>query len=113
MNAEYLAEWIMSSADVDQYKNGNKEVLIATKCNKQLILTCERVQYPHGLHPHTKVVWIDDGYVELLYQDCLDETYNQIKHSTGNLIGEFCHHENLETIWSTLIKKRKLHDHLN
>jgi hypothetical protein len=104
MNAEYLATWI-DLAKVDKYEHENKQVFVATNVNEQLILTCHRVEYPHGLHPHVILVWIKDGTSELLYQDILDDKFGQMKHSTGNLTGEYTARENIETVWVALVKK--------
>ena len=99
MTAESLAKWI-ASAEVDQYTKNNKEVYIATTGNEQLILTCHRVEYPHGLHPHINIVYINDDTSELLYQD-------QITHSIGNLDGEHCVRENVETVWVALLLRHR------
>ncbi len=104
LKAETLATWIQS-AKVDLYEKENKQVFIASKHNEHLIFTSHRVQYPHGLHPHVNIVWIKDGESVLVSQDILDETYEQIKHSTGNLIGDHSHGENIETIWRSLYCK--------
>ena len=105
MNIDFLTVWI-KSAVVDEYKNGNKQVIIATKGNEQLLLICHRVEYSHGLHPHVNLIWINNGTSELLYQDIVDATYGQVIHSTGNLEGEHIPSENLETIWRVLLERR-------
>lgn len=108
MNADWLAGWI-KFADVDKYTNGNKEVYVATKGNEQLILTCQRVAYPPSdmLFPHANIVWIKDGEAELVYQDIIDDVYGQVKHSTGNISGDFGARENVETIWCALYNRAK------
>lgn len=102
MTAEELARWI-STADVQRYGSNGKEVFIATDLNKQLILTCHRVAYPHGLFPHIKVVWIDTGRVELLYQDMINEQSGQIMGGIGSIQGLHTARENIETIWCALM----------
>jgi len=106
VNAECLAEWV-KTAIVDKYESEHKLVLVATKNNEQLILTCNRVLYPHGRHPHINLVWIKDGISELLHQTIVDEIFGQIRYTTGNLSGENCSGENLETVFSSLIMKAK------
>lgn len=106
MTAEELAKWI-STADVQKYSGNGKEVFVATELNKQLILTCHRVAYPHGLYPHTKVVWIDTGRAELLYQDVVNELTGQILGGIGSITGLHTARENVETIWCALMEASK------
>jgi hypothetical protein len=91
MNIKFLVDWI-KSAVIDEYESCNKQVIVATNGNEQLILYRHQVGF--------NIVWLSNGTSELLYQDC-----SQITHS--NLAGEDGPRENVETVWCAL-KNRQI-----
>ena len=93
-----LVEWI-ETAKVVEYLKVKHRVLVATRGNKQLILTSEWVRYDYldKEFPHFNVVLIENGTATLLYQVIVDDVYGQEKHSTGEII-----REDVESLWAAM-----------